>query len=110
MQPSPRVARPRPAALQRPAKRPASGLCYAPIAGDCFVSADEGLAKRAMDVLVGWRVLGLRQRERILPVGAFVTVIGELAHSESLGLAFEGCVPSGDGRVLVLQVGGYAAF
>ena len=57
---------------------------------------------------MGWRVLGLRHRERILPVGALVTVIGELAQSDAGGgggPAFEGCVPSGKGRVLVLQVG-----
>lgn len=84
-------------------------------AGDRFTSADQGLTRRALDALMGWRVLGLRQRERILPVGALVTVIGELAQSDApgsgaaVGPAFKGCMTSGKGRVLVLQVGPYTS-
>lgn len=82
--------------------------------GDRFVSADSSLTKRAMDAITGWRVLGLRHREHILPVGALVTAVGELAASDgsaggggggtSVAPACKGCVPCGNGRVLVLRV------
>jgi hypothetical protein len=66
--------------------------------------------RSVVDALMGWRVQGLRQRERILPVGALVTVVGELAHADAPGSyssfggpGLKGCVRSGEGRMLVLQ-------
>ncbi len=54
---------------------------------------------------MGWRVLGQRHKERILPVGATITAIGELAHSSADVSSCKGAICGGpSGSVLVLQV------
>lgn len=65
------------------------------------------MSQRAIDHLMGWRVLGQRHKERILPVGATITAIGELAHSSADVSHCKGAICGGpSGSVLVLQVSG----
>ncbi len=74
-------------------------------AGDLFTPAEKSVSQRAIDHLMGWRVLGQRHKEHILPVGATITAIGELAASSADGAACKGAIPLGSGgSVLVLQV------
>lgn len=66
---------------------------------------DHGIARKAMDNLLGWRVLGLRRTERILPVGVTLAAVGEVARvANAAAGAVPGAVRTGDGEVLVLRV------
>lgn len=79
--------------------------CVVAGAGDLFTPAEKSMSQRAVDHLMGWRVLGQRHKEHILPVGATITAVGELAHSSADGSACKGAIPfGGAGSVLVLQV------
>lgn len=74
-------------------------------AGDVFTPAEKGVTQRALDQLMGWRVLGQRHKERILPVGATITAIGELAASSADTAACKGAMSLGHPHsILVLQV------
>ena len=76
-----------------------------PAAGDEYVPLDHGLARKAMDNLLGWRVLGLRRTERILPVGATLAAVGEVARAvDAAAAATPGALHTGSGEVLVLRV------
>jgi len=74
-------------------------------AGDEYVPQDQGLARRAMDNLLGFRLLGLRRTERILPVGVTLAAVGEVARAADAGAAaIPGALRAGAGEVLVLRV------
>ncbi|CAL8467759.1 g7297 [Coccomyxa elongata] len=74
------------------------------LAGDVFTPAEKGVTQRALDQLMGWRVLGQRHKERILPVGATITAIGELAASSADTAACKGAMSLGHPHsILVLQ-------
>ena len=75
------------------------------VAGDEYVPLDHGLARKAMDNLLGWRVLGLRRTERILPVGATLAAVGEVARAvDAAAAAMPSTLHTGGGEVLVLRV------
>lgn len=73
--------------------------------GDQFKPSEGSIIRQGLDHLIGWRTLGVRHRERILPVGATITAIGELVHAcASPGNSFKETVNGPNGTVLVLQV------
>jgi hypothetical protein len=73
--------------------------------GDRFSSAEKSLSQRAIDHLMGWRMLGLAQKERILPVGVTITAIGELVQCcAEPSNNVKGAIGGQNGTVLVLQV------
>jgi len=58
-----------------------------------------------MDNLLGFRLLGLRRTERILPVGVTLAAVGEVARAADAGAAaIPGALRAGAGEVLVLRV------
>lgn len=61
--------------------RNASGDLALTVSGDVFKEDERPLARRAVDHLLGWKVLGMRRVERVLPVGAVVTAVGEAVQS-----------------------------
>lgn len=90
--------------LPEPRKSHDTAYCMAG-AGDVFTPAEKGVTQRALDQLMGWRVLGQRHKERILPVGATITAIGELAVSSADIAACKGTISIGQPHsFLVLQV------
>lgn len=83
--------------------RNASGDLGLVISGDVFQEDERPLAHRAVDHLLGWKVLGARRVERVLPVGSVVTAVGEVARLQGgPGEAWGGALRSG-GQVVVLR-------
>ncbi|PRW33003.1 tryptophan synthase beta chain 1 isoform A [Chlorella sorokiniana] len=75
---------------------------YLQMSGDCLIPDNSPQLVRIADGLIGSRSIGVRQAERMLPVGTVLTAVGELSTAVEHPSDFKGAVRRG-GKMLVMR-------
>lgn len=68
-----------------------------------YREANSSLYSRVLDRLTGYRPLGMKKSERVLPVGSLITVVGELAQSSEAPNKLVIRRPQGGGPFYITQ-------